>query len=201
MSRGLQPDSVRGQIREQFPEITDEDFKRLKGAVYASKRPLTVANVIDAMDREPKRTAAERVREILPTSYERAYEVLADIPRNGVYCAIRAMLASGRIMRLDSGMLVLGEEYVPNTKQSHRVTGLPSDEPSRSEPGKSTLWREVAELSPRVDCPARGVVTLSTCHDDYTDAASGHKRGPAECGRCVVGRQRRADLARSVCVP
>ena len=143
MSKGLQPQSVRGQIRGIMPDLPIREVKRLAYHLSAKRLPVTVT-------------------------------------------ALLALLAD------------------PTYREGTRQAEEPRDAAEALGPGdapRSTLWREAAGQSPRVDCPARGCVTLSTCHDDYTDAASGHKRGPVECGRCVVGRQRRADLARSVWAP
>lgn len=143
MSRGLQPTSVRGQIRAIMPDLPIREVKRLAYHLSAKRLPVTAGTVL-------------------------------------------ALLTD------------------PTFREGTRQAEEPGDAAEAIGPGdapRSTLWRKVAELSPRVDCPARGAVTLSTCHDDYTDAASGHKRGPVECGRCAVGKQRRANLARSVCAP
>jgi hypothetical protein len=140
-----------------------------------------------------------RIRAMLPTTYEAAYAALSDVPRNTVFCCIRALLGFKTVVKLADGTLVAS---VPEPKEKvrrlHRVTDAPCGREEHVEPVKSPLWAESPSQSPQATCPARGMVGLSTCLDDYTAAASGHRLGPIECGKCSVGRVRREQLARSM---
>jgi len=144
-------------------------------------------------------STTSRIRALLPTTHEAAYAALSDVPRNTVYCCIRALLGFKTVVRLDDGTLVAS---TPEPKAKvHRVTARGLEprsrhgNPDHAEPVKSAMWAESPGQSPQVTCPARVTVGLSTCLDDYTAAASGHKDGPPECAKCSVGRRRRTDVA------
>ena len=143
-----------------------------------------------------------RIRALLPTTHEAAYAALPDVPRNTVFCCIRALIGFKTVIKLADGTLVASTpEPKAKVPRLHRVTDAPAGRNLReehAEPVKSPLWAEEPSQSPRATCPARGVVALSTCLDDYTATASGHRFGPAECGKCSVGQLRREQLARSM---
>jgi hypothetical protein len=134
---------------------------------------------------------------MLPTTYEAAYAALSDVPRNTVYCCIRAMIGFKSVIKLEDGTLVANTpEPKAKVRRPHRVISIACGRgDDTAEPVKSALWESRPEQSPKVDCPKRGSVPMSTCLDDYTAAASGHKDGPAECAKCPVGRRRRMSLA------
>jgi len=142
-------------------------------------------------------TITGRVRACLPATYEAVYAAIPDVPRDRVFHCIRALRGHGHVEVSADGVISLAEMVAPRTIL-HRVTGGPGPERGEeriTEPVKATLWSASPEQSPRVTCPARVTVGLSTCLDDYTAAASGHRSGPVECAKCPVGRRRRMELA------
>jgi len=143
----------------------------------------------------PKRATAGRIMAALPAMPDRLRVQLSDVPKNTFGNCLRSLIWRRQVKRLDSGLLVAGDPeikrpYVPRTRN------VPIDDPkSETAPAKTAVWAERPEMSPQVSCPARVTVGLSTCLDDYTAAASGHRSGPVECARCSVGRRRRMELA------
>lgn len=144
-------------------------------------------------------STTSRIRALLPTTYEGAIAALPDVPETTVRCCIRALLGFKTVVKLADGTIVAGtpDRRTQLTRVDSR-TATPTEREAHAEPTKSTLWAESPEQSPKVTCPAHVTVALSTCLDGYTAAAGGHRLGPIECGKCSVGRARRAQLASSV---
>ena len=142
----------------------------------------------------PKRATAGRIMAALPVTVVELRAALADVPKNTLGNCLRSLLYRGEVRKLDSGVLVHGEKIVRNYIRKTRTAPM-EDPKSETAPAKTALWNERPEMSPKVTCPERGMVGYSTCLDDYTAAASGHRSGPVECKKCPVGRYRREVVA------
>ena len=206
MSRGPQPGSVRGRIRAMYPDMPVVHAKRFAYRLWQrgletvdeNIREVVSEGIAKAAPQKGHVTLADRIRQLLPTSYERAVQLLPDVPQAKVYHAVRAMIGYGSILKLDSGMLVAGHVARKKYLRIHRVSGDVCDEQTQTEPSVSTIWAELPDQSPPVTCPWKLTVPLSTCLDNYVATASGHRAGPAECKKCPLGLRRRNDVAAGV---